>query len=115
MATAIYARGDILLVSLIFSNQAGLKRRPVMVVYDNGDADLLIAPVTSHTGRTALDVPLTQWQGAGLRLPSVVRIEKLATAAKTTVIHQLGRLSTADWASVETSLRQLWRQILPGE
>lgn len=27
-----FARGDILLVALVFSNQAGTKRRPVMVV-----------------------------------------------------------------------------------
>jgi mRNA-degrading endonuclease toxin of MazEF toxin-antitoxin module len=60
-----------------------------------------------------LDVPLTQWQAAGLRLASVVRVEKLATIEKTTILRQLGRLHDADRPRVETALRQLCRQILP--
>jgi mRNA interferase MazF len=115
VASPAYTRGDILFVSLIFSNQTGLKRRPVMVIYDGGDADLLITPITGQAGRTALDVPLTQWQSAGLRLPSVVRVEKLATIEKSVVIRQLGRLNAADRPNVEAALRQFWRQILPGD
>ncbi|MBM3860296.1 MAG: type II toxin-antitoxin system PemK/MazF family toxin [Verrucomicrobia bacterium] len=113
MPPARYSQGDILLVSLVFSNQTGLKRRPVMVVYDSGDADLLVVPVTSHGERTALDVPLMQWQNSGLRLASVVRVEKLATIEKTTIVRALGRVSAADWPNIEAALRCLWRQILP--
>ena len=74
-----YAQRDILLVSMVFSNGTGAKKRPVMVVYDSGDDDLLVAPVTSHTARTDHDVRLNEWQKSGLLLPSIVRLEKLAT------------------------------------
>ncbi len=113
MAPARYSRGEILLVSLIFSNQTGLKRRPVMVVYDSGDADLLVVPVTSHGERSVLDVPLLQWQNAGLRLASVVRVEKFATIEKTAIVRPLGRVGAADWPNIEAALRRLWQQILP--
>ena len=43
MTGGMYSQGDILLAALVFSNQAGLKRRPVMVVYDSGDVDLLVS------------------------------------------------------------------------
>ena len=39
--------GNVLLVPVMFSNGSGEKKRPVVVVYDSGDADLLVAPVTS--------------------------------------------------------------------
>jgi hypothetical protein len=42
-----FSPGDILLVPVVFSDRTGQKRRPVVVVHDSGDADLLVAPVTS--------------------------------------------------------------------
>lgn len=108
-----FARGDILLVALVFSSQAGIRRRPVMVVHDGGDDDLLVAPVTSHAGRTTFDVSVGQWAQAGLRLPSVVRAEKLATVEKSTIVRQLGRLTPADLVNVEAALRQFFKAIFP--
>jgi len=107
-----HPQGEILLVSLVFSSQAGKKRRPVVVVYDSVDADLLVAPITSHVARTSFDVTVTQWQRAGLRLPSVVRVNKLATIEKTTIIRQLGRIAPSDWGSITTALRGFFDQVL---
>lgn len=107
-----FSKGDILLVALVFSNQSGTKRRPVMVVHDGGDDDLLVLPVTSHASRTRFDVPVSEWQRAGLRVPSIARVEKLATIAKSTVIRKLGSLSETDLANVTATLDQLFRTIL---
>ena len=100
------------MAELVFSTQAGTKRRPVMVVYDSGDEDLLVVPITSQAGRTKYDIPVVEWQEAGLRLASVVRTEKLATVAKTTVIRKLGHLSAKDWLIAQAALEQLLRAIL---
>ncbi|MEI7939830.1 MAG: type II toxin-antitoxin system PemK/MazF family toxin [Verrucomicrobiota bacterium] len=108
-----YSQGEILLVSLVFSSQAGTKRRPVVVVYDSVDADLLVAPITSHVARTSFDVTVTQRQRAGLRLPSVVRVDKLATIEKTTILRQLGEVPPSDWDSITTALRGFFEQVLP--
>jgi mRNA interferase MazF len=108
-----HSQGEILLVSLVFSSQAGTKRRPVVVVYDSVDADLLVAPITSHVARTSFDVTVTEWQRAGLRLPSVVRVDKLATIEKTTIVRQLGTMTPSDWASITIALRGFFEKILP--
>jgi mRNA interferase MazF len=108
---ARYSPGEILLVALTFTSQAGVKRRPVLVIRDAGDDDLLVAPITSHPARVRYDVAITQWQSSGLRLPSVVRVEKLATVEKSAVLRPLGTCRPVDWASVQRGLRELWAEL----
>ena len=72
---AAHTQGEVLLAWLVFSDGQGAKRRPVLVVHDFGDDDLLVAPITSQAARVCADVGLSDWQGAGLKLPSVVRLE----------------------------------------
>ncbi len=109
-----HSPGEILLAALVFTSQAGTKKRPVMVIRDAGDDDLLVAPVSSQAVRVAHDVILNDWRGAGLRLPSIVRAEKLATIEKGRVLRSLGRASAEDWARVKKSLTQLCDEILAG-
>jgi mRNA-degrading endonuclease toxin of MazEF toxin-antitoxin module len=54
---------------------------------------LLVAPVTSQAARSPRDAQVVNWQRAGLRLPSIVRLEKLATVEKSTVVRKMGRLT----------------------
>jgi mRNA interferase MazF len=107
-----FSPGDILLVPVVFSDGSGHKKRPVVVVYDSADADLLVAPVTSQMARSPRDVPVVNWQRAGLRLPSIVRLEKLATVEKATVIKRMGQLVTDDWKEMKAVLKQFFAEIL---
>ena len=104
--------GDVLLAALVFSDTSGAKKRPVMVVHDAGDADLLVVPVTSHPPRTAENVSVAAWGAAGLRLASTVRTAKLTTLAKSTVARQLGRLAEEDEQRVRDTLRRLLAALL---
>jgi mRNA interferase MazF len=112
MPEPVHAQGDVLLAWLVFSDGEGRKRRPVLVVHDFGDDDLLVLPITSQPARIPADVVLSDWQGAGLRLPSTVRAEKLATIGKSVVARKLGVLPPADLASVRQALGALFRLIL---
>ena len=107
-----FTPGDVLLVPVLFSDGRGYKKRPVVILYDNGDADLLVAPVTSQLARSPRDVPVVNWQQAGLRLPSIVRAEKLATVDKSTVVRKIGHLMPIDWENVKAVLRQVLSDIL---
>ena len=107
-----YAPRDILLVSMLFSDATGAKRRPVMVVYDSGDDDLLVAPITSHEPRTATDVIVGHWTEAGLKIASTVRVEKLNTIARSRVIRRLGLLLPADEENVRAVLKACFRSIM---
>ena len=113
--SARYLPGQILLAALaalVFSDQAGTKNRPILVVRDGGDDDLLVAPITSHAGRSTHHVFLTDWQQAGLRLASVARLEKVATIAKRTVVRPLGQISSNDRNQVKPALQRLFNDIL---
>jgi mRNA interferase MazF len=110
---AKYQRGDILLVTLTYSSQMGVKKRPVVVLRDMGDADLLVTAVTSQAPRVAYDVPLADWRQEGLKMPSVVRTEKLATVEKSAVVRALGNLSAKDRDAVEEKLAVVFREIVP--
>jgi mRNA-degrading endonuclease toxin of MazEF toxin-antitoxin module len=107
-----FAPGEILLATLVFSSQTGAKKRPVIVVRDAGDDDLLVAPVTSQAARSTYDVILNHWQQAGLRLPSIVRLDKLATIEKATVLRNLGRPGEEDLARVKERLGGLCHEII---
>src|SRR4051812_13102044 len=49
------------------------KTRPALVILDTGDADLVVARVTTQAVSAAQDVPITDWQGAGLLAAPIVR------------------------------------------
>ena len=98
---------------MTFSGGQGLKRRPVLVVYDFGDDDLLVVPVTSHPARTANDAVVSLWQEAGLKLPSAIRVEKLATIQKSCVERTLGRLSAGDLAAFKEVLAVIYKRLSP--
>ena len=105
-------QGEVLLAWLVFSDGQGTKRRPVLVVHDFGDDDLLVVPITSQHARTATDLVLTDWKSAGLQLPSTVRAEKLATISKSCVARKLGALPAAEMVRVKEALASIFKQIL---
>ena len=47
-------------------------------------------------------------------MPSVVRVEKLATIEKSTVLRRLGKVTINDWAAVKQSMKRLCEEILGG-
>ncbi len=112
MPAPIHAQGDVLLAWLMFSDGQGTKRRPVLVVQDFGDEDLLVVPITSQPARVTADVVLSDWPRAGLKLPSTVRVEKLATIEKSCVVRKLGVLPSSELARIRQALAGLFKQIL---
>ncbi len=106
-----YRPGDVVLVSFPFTNAAGVKRRPALMLVDNGDQDVLVARVTSQAPRSSYDVQLSDWQQGGLLLPSVVRVDKLATIDRRLITRTLGALTQADWALVRARIQSLWNSI----
>lgn len=109
---AQHAQGEVLLAWLVFSDGQGNKRRPVLVVHDFSDNDLLVVPITSQPARGKDDVVLSDWKQAGLKLPSTVRIEKLATIEKSCVTRKLGTLLPGDSARVKHTLAAVFQQVL---
>lgn len=106
-----YQPGEVILLSFPLSDATSSKRRPALVLLDTGDEDIVVARITSQIPQTVFDVELVEWQQAGLLLPSVVRVHKLATLEKRLVERKLGILISADWVKVQARTKQLWDSI----
>jgi len=90
-----------------FAHGTQTKKRPALVILDTGDADVLVARVTTQTHQTSYDIPISDWQGAGLLLPSVVRLHKLATLEKTLIGRHLGHLQPVDHQRISATIQQI--------
>ncbi len=107
-STINYQAGEVVLMDFPFTTGVQFKARPALVLLDAGDADLLVARVTSQSVGTPYDVILTNWQQAGLLVPSSVRLHKLVTSAKFRVIRVLGQLERGDRQKVSAVLQQMF-------
>ena len=83
-----------------------------MIVLDTGDADVVVARITSQAYVEAPDVTLRDRKQAGLLMPSVVRMHKLATIEKRLIERSLGALTPDDWETVRFRFRQVWRDLV---
>jgi mRNA interferase MazF len=95
-STMTYRAGEVVLVSFPFTVGQRAKKRPGLVVLDSGDADVLIARITTQIYASQWDVLLTHWQSANLLQQSVVRLHKMATLEKSSIIARLGSLDPQD-------------------
>ncbi len=102
-------RGDVVLIRFVFADETGAKVRPALVVssepYQKARQELIIAAITSNVARKLLgDIPIRDWKGAGLLLPSQVT-GILRTVKRTMVAGRLGALTPDDLEAVDDSLR----------
>jgi len=97
--------GEIFICRFPFTSGAFSKPRPVLVLFDL-QQDVLICRITSATRSEPLDVPISDWEQAGLAKPSVARLDRLVTAEKTILGRKLGKLSSRD----EQTIRRAWNQ-----
>ncbi len=105
-----FERHELVLVPFPFTDRESSITRPALVLsaaaFEASTGQLLLAMVT-RAGRSDWphDMPLEDWQRAGLRDPCLVRM-KLFTVTHDLVRRRLGQLTAADARRVLTSLRQ---------
>lgn len=74
--------GDIVLLNFPFTDTIRKKRRPALILNDFEDGDILVCRITSQIYTTPFDILIPNWETTGLKLPSVIRVHKLATLQK---------------------------------
>ena len=104
-----YSRGDVVLVSFVFSDETGERQRPAVIVsseaYHRSRQEAIIAAITSRTDRIlAGDHLITAWQGAGLLFPSVAT-GIIRTVKRGMITRRLGIMSQADMEAIDDNLR----------
>ncbi len=107
-----YNRGDVILVEIAFSGEAGRKRRPAVIIstdtFNKAGVKLIVAAITSNITSPFRpgDTLLNNWAKAGLLKPSAVR-GVLATVDVWDISHLLGGMSTYDLTSIEKNLASI--------
>jgi mRNA-degrading endonuclease toxin of MazEF toxin-antitoxin module len=100
--------GDIVLVPFPFTDQTASKKRPAVVVSSDTlhreSIDLVVMAITTQPrAASSLEVGLTQWRGAGLLRPSVIK-PVLATIERSLVLKKLGSLRKSDRQALASAL-----------
>jgi len=104
-----YSRGDVVLVSFVFSDETGERQRPAVIVsseaYHRSRQEAIIAAITSRTDRIlAGDHLITDWQDAGLLFPSVAT-GIIRTIKQSMISRKLGTIFQADMEVIDDNLR----------
>ena len=94
--------GELWLAEIRFTDGSASKIRPVLILWLDA-LDAVVSAVTASVPRSATDVPLVDWQLAGLRKPSTVRISRLDCLEQTLLFRRLGRLSAADGVRIRSA------------
>jgi mRNA interferase MazF len=94
-------------VDFPFTSSGQSKPRPALVILDTGDADDLLARVTTQSWHTEYDVRIADWRHAGLLAASVVRLHKFAALSKNRIKRQIGAISSTDRQQIAAVLSRI--------
>lgn len=118
MGSPLMKPGDLYLGQFPFGDAPGMKLRPVLLL-SNGTGllgEVLVAYISSvvppdHLGTDMLlDPEVDADRDTNLKVRSVVRLHKLATIHRSSLVRFLGRMSPARFAEAQATLR-LWLQL----
>jgi mRNA interferase MazF len=103
-------KGAVVLVPFPFTDLSGNKVRPALVLHTKtrGD-DCIVGFISSvHKKEGALDLSVEASKSNGLKVNSVVKVEKIATLQKKIVIGELGVLEPLYMKEVDKKLKILF-------
>ena len=108
-------RGDVVIVPFPFQDKVGQKIRPAVVVQSDAEnqrlGNTILAMITGNladAGRATnlvVDPATPEGAGSGLRGPSLVKCENLATVRQHRVLRTIGRLSDVLMRQVNDCLK----------
>ncbi|NJO90785.1 MAG: type II toxin-antitoxin system PemK/MazF family toxin [Chloroflexia bacterium] len=99
--------GDIVLLKFPFTDTKTFKKRPALIINDLNDDDVIVCRITSKIYKTPFDVYIDNWEKSGLRLPSVIRVHKLATLEKDMVEIVMGKIHNSLKEKIRTIITKL--------
>jgi mRNA interferase MazF len=100
-------KGDIVLIPFPFTNLKGAKRRPAVILY-KGELDVIVSFITTRIKwEEKTDLLIVPDQLNGLKKPSLIRIDKIATLEIELIIGKIGVLDEDKIIELNSMLSQL--------
>jgi mRNA interferase MazF len=99
--------GNVVLLNFPFTDGKTFKRRPALIINDFNDGDIIVCRITSQIYKTKKDIYIENWVKSGLKLPSVIRVHKLATLEKNMVEIVMGEIDDSVKIQVKSIISNL--------
>ena len=103
--------GDIILVPFPYAELNNLKLRPAVVVCTTADKykDVIVCAISSivPTRLNDLEILLTPNKTNRLRVPSIIKVDRIVTLKKESIIVELGKITPAELAQFKNQFRSL--------
>jgi len=100
-------KGSVVLIPFPFTDLRGKKIRPA-VVLSNNLLDVTICFITSELKlKSEYDITVLPSQSNGLKVPSLIRVNKIATIDSSLVLGLLGELSNVELFELNKCLKKL--------
>jgi mRNA interferase MazF len=105
-------KGKIVLLPFPFTDLTAAKLRPALVIYE-GQEDVVVAFISSKVPSevSEADVLVTKkdpgFKKSGLKVDSLIKLDKIATVLKDLVVGELGELGEESRREVNQKLRKM--------
>ena len=99
--------GQVVLLRFPFTDGITFKRRPALIITDSGDGDVVVCRITSKIYHSDFDIEIINLEKSGLKLPSVIRVHKIATLEKNLVELKMGQIEHMLKVKVRDAIKTL--------
>ena len=105
-------KGKIVLVPFPFTDLTAAKLRPALVIYE-GEKDVVMAFISSKIPSELSEVDIlitkdhTSFTKAGLKVDSVIKLDKIATVLKDLIVGELGEVDEKLKQEVNQKLKRI--------
>ena len=105
-------KGKIVLIPFPFTDLTATKLRPALILYE-GEKDVVAAFISSRTENPkTTDITINEkhpeFKQTGLKLPSVIKLDKVATISKTLIVGEIGEVGTKIKKQVNHKITELY-------
>ena len=101
------SRGTIVSVIFPFTDFSGEKRRPALVVGGSTEHAVVLFITSKQTGAVEWRVTLPKTKATGLKVPSAVRIDKIASIDISVLAGTLGSVPESTLTTIDKRLKKL--------
>ena len=92
----MYSQGEIVLIPVPFSDLSASKKRPVLVISNDGhnaaSQDIIVAAVTSNLAQQGAPITTNDMALGTLPKPSLIRGDKIYTLHQDIIVKRIGRV-----------------------
>jgi len=106
---ATFRKGDIVLIPFPFTDLSGNKIRPAVILFhDKKSADTVVVFIRSNIRQKGtFDVSIVPSESNGIKVPSKIVCDKIATLDKKIIIGSIGQCDVVTLAEVQKRLKLL--------